>query len=189
METFRTYCSIDTYGRLYVLSSTQIVFHARRIIANALGIPKSKVRVAKPRIGGGFGAKQTSVSEIYPAYVTWKTKKSSKIIFTREESQIASSPRHEMEIACTSGRYERRNVRGIDLYTLSNTGCIWRAWSHNGKSFRSQIHSAVRKSGSIPILSAMLCIQIICQRALIVDMAQHRDSLQWNQRSMSWLPS
>ena len=63
METFRTYCSIDTYGRLYVLSSTQIVFHARRIIANALGIPKSKVRVAKPRIGGGFGAKQTSVSE------------------------------------------------------------------------------------------------------------------------------
>ena len=72
METFRTYCSIDTYGRLYVLSSTQIVFHARRIIANALGIPKSKVRVAKPRIGGGFGAKQTSVSEIYPAYVTWR---------------------------------------------------------------------------------------------------------------------
>ncbi len=48
METFRTYCSIDTYGRLNVLSSTQIVFHARRNIANALHIPKSMVRVAKP---------------------------------------------------------------------------------------------------------------------------------------------
>ncbi len=59
METFRTYCSIDTYGRLNVLSSTQIVFHARRNIANALHIPKSMVRVSKPRIGGGFGAKQT----------------------------------------------------------------------------------------------------------------------------------
>ena len=75
METFRTYCSIDTYGRLNVLSSTQIVFHARRNIANALHIPKSMVRVAKPRIGGGFGAKQTAVSEVYPAFVTWKTKK------------------------------------------------------------------------------------------------------------------
>ena len=80
METFRTYCSIDTYGRLNVLSSTQIVFHARRNIANALHIPKSMVRVAKPRIGGGFGAKQTAVSEVYPAFVTWKTKKPSKII-------------------------------------------------------------------------------------------------------------
>lgn len=122
METFRTYCSIDTYGRLYVLSSTQIVFHARRIIANALGIPKSKVRVAKPRIGGGFGAKQTSVSEIYPAYVTWKTKKPSKIIFTREESQIASSPRHEMEMHVRLGAMKDGTIRGIDLYTLSNTG-------------------------------------------------------------------
>lgn len=122
METFRTYCSIDTYGRLYVLSSTQIVFHVRRIIANALGIPKSKVRVAKPRIGGGFGAKQTSVSEIYPAYVTWETKKPSKIIFTRVESQIASSPRHEMEMHVRLGAMKDGTIRGIDLYTLSNTG-------------------------------------------------------------------
>lgn len=52
METFRTYCSIDTYGRLNILSSTQIVFHCRRIVANALHIPKSMVRVSKPRIGG-----------------------------------------------------------------------------------------------------------------------------------------
>ena len=79
METFRTYCSIDTYGRLNVLSSTQIVFHARRNIANALHIPKSMVRVSKPRIGGGFGAKQTAVSEVYPAFVTWMTKKPSKL--------------------------------------------------------------------------------------------------------------
>lgn len=81
METFRTFCTIDTYGRLNVVSSTQIVFHCRRIIANALGIPKSKIRVSKPRIGGGFGAKQSSVSEIYPAFVTWKTKKPSMLIF------------------------------------------------------------------------------------------------------------
>ena len=122
METFRTYCSIDAYGRLNVISSTQIVFHCRRILANALHIPKSMIRVAKPRIGGGFGAKQTSVCEVYPAFVTWKTKKPSKIIFSRYESQIASTPRHEMELHVRLGATKDGIVRGIDLHTLSNTG-------------------------------------------------------------------
>lgn len=80
------------------------------------------IRVSKPRIGGGFGAKQTSVSEVYPAYVTWMTKKPSKIIFSREESMIASTPRHEMEIHVRVGADKNGIVNGIDMYTLSNTG-------------------------------------------------------------------
>ena len=122
METFRAYSYLDAFGRLNIVPSTQIAFHVRRIIATALGIPKSKVRVVKPRIGGGFGAKQTSVCEVYPAFVTWKTKKPSKIIFSRYESQIASTPRHEMELHVRLGATKDGIVRGIDLYTLSNTG-------------------------------------------------------------------
>lgn len=122
METFRTYCTIDTYGRLNVISSTQIVFHCRRIISHALGISPSLIRVTKPRIGGGFGAKQTSVSEIYPAFVTWMTKKPSKIIFSRYESLTASSPRHEMQMHVRLGATKDGIVKAIDLYTLSNTG-------------------------------------------------------------------
>jgi len=122
METFRTKCFLDPYGRLNIVSSTQIVFHVRRIVAHALGIHKSMIRVQKPRIGGGFGAKQTAVSEIYPAFVTWKTGKPSKIVFTREESQIASSPRHEMEISVRVGATKDGRIRGMDVYTLSNTG-------------------------------------------------------------------
>ncbi len=122
METFRTFCKIDTYGRLHVVSSTQIVFHARRILANALQIPKSKIRVEKPRIGGGFGAKQSVVAEIYPAFVTWMTKKPSCIIYSRVESQIASSPRHEMEVTVKIGANNDGTIRAIDVYTLSNTG-------------------------------------------------------------------
>ena len=78
METFRTYTYLDTYQRLNVISSTQITFHVRRILSNALGIPKSQIRVVKPRIGGGFGAKQTAFSEVYPAIVTMKTKSQPK---------------------------------------------------------------------------------------------------------------
>lgn len=122
MEPFVTCATIDAYGRLNILSSTQIVFHCRRIVANALGIPKTMVRVSKPRIGGGFGAKQTSVSEIYPAFVTWKTKKPSKIVFTRTECMTASTPRHEMEMHVRLGATNDGIVRAIDLHTLSNTG-------------------------------------------------------------------
>ena len=122
METFRTYCYMDHFQRLTVVSSTQIPFHVRRIVGNALNIPSSKVRVIKPRIGGGFGAKQTSVSEVYPALVTWVTGKPSKIVFSRKESMIASSPRHEMEVHIRMGADENGIVKAIDLYTLSNTG-------------------------------------------------------------------
>ena len=122
METFRTYTYMDHNGRLNIVSSTQIVFHVRRIIANALGIPKSRIRVTKPRIGGGFGAKQTSVSEVYPSFVTWKTGKPAKIIFTREESMTASSPRHAMELHVRMGADRDGKLRAIDVYTLSNTG-------------------------------------------------------------------
>ena len=122
METFRTYAEKDRYGRLHVISSTQIVFHCRRILSRALGIPMSKVRVEKPRIGGGFGAKQTAVCEVYPAFVTWMTGRPSKLIYTREESQIAGSPRHEMEIRVRLGADKEGHIRAIDMYTLSNSG-------------------------------------------------------------------
>lgn len=122
METFRTYTEIDPYGRLHVVSSTQIVFHVRRILANALDIPKSKVHVEKFRIGGGFGAKQTVVAEVYPALVTWKTGRPAKMIYTRQECQTAGTPRHEMEVRVRLGASNDGTIRALDVYTLSNTG-------------------------------------------------------------------
>ncbi len=122
MEPFSAFAEMDLYGRVHVTASTQIVFHARRIIANALGISKSKIRVTKPRVGGGFGAKQSVVAEVYPAFVTWKTGKRSKIIYTREECQIAASPRHEMKIKVKLGGMKDGSIRALQVYTLSNTG-------------------------------------------------------------------
>ena len=122
MEPFTAYANFDRYGRLHLVSSTQIVFHTRRILSRALGIPKSKIRVEKPRIGGGFGAKQTAVCDVYPAFVAMKTGRPARIIYTREESQIAGSPRHEMEITLRMGAMNDGKIRVMDLYTLSNTG-------------------------------------------------------------------
>lgn len=124
METFRAFTYMDTYGRLNVVASTQIAFHVRRILSTALDIKKSQIRVIKPRIGGGFGAKQTVVAEVYPAIVTWKTGKPAKMIYTREETLIASTPRHEMEIHVRVGATKDGIIKAIDMYTLSNTGAF-----------------------------------------------------------------
>lgn len=122
METFITYTHMDYNGRLNIVSSTQIPFHVRRIAARALDIPKTKVRVIKPRIGGGFGAKQTVVSELFPAIVTLKTGKPAKMIFDRYETFSASTSRHEMKIRAKVGADKDGNIKAIHLTTLSNTG-------------------------------------------------------------------
>ncbi|MCI6858583.1 MAG: molybdopterin-dependent oxidoreductase [Eubacterium sp.] len=122
MEVFCAFTSMDIYGRIKIISSTQIPFHVRRIVARGLNISKSKIRVVKPRIGGGFGAKQTAVVEIFPAFVTYKTGKPAKIVFTREECFVHGSPRHEMQVHVRLGADKNGKIRGIDLYTLSNTG-------------------------------------------------------------------
>ena len=122
METFRTFTQLDRYGRLHIISSTQIVYHVRRILSHALGIPKSRIRVEKPRIGGGFGAKQTAVCEVYPAFVTMKTGRPALCVFSRKESQTCGSPRHEMEIKIRLGANSDGRIRALGVTTLSNSG-------------------------------------------------------------------
>ncbi len=122
METFRAYSYMDAYGRLNVVSSTQVPFHVRRILANALEMKKSAIRVIKPRIGGGFGAKQTAVCEMYPALVTVRTGRPALLVFTREESMTASSPRHPMTIRVRLGATRAGDIRSMDMDTPSTTG-------------------------------------------------------------------
>ena len=122
METFRTFTQLDRYGRLHVISSTQIVYHVRRILSHALGIPKSRIRVEKPRIGGGFGAKQTAVCEVYPAFVTMKTGRPALCVLSRKESQTCGSPRHEMEVKVRLGANNDGRIRALGVTTLSNSG-------------------------------------------------------------------
>lgn len=122
MESFRAFSYMDPFGKLTVVSSTQVPFHVRRILARALGIEKSKVRVIKPRIGGGFGAKQTAVCEMYPAFVSFVTGKPAVIEYTREECICCGSPRHQMRINVRVGADKEGNIKAMEIKTLSNTG-------------------------------------------------------------------
>ncbi|SCY92563.1 xanthine dehydrogenase family protein molybdopterin-binding subunit [Alkaliphilus peptidifermentans] len=122
METQRTYTYLDNYGRLVVVTSTQIPFHVRRILANALDIPMSKIRVIKPRIGGGFGSKQTAQSEFYPALVTLETGKPAKIVYSRKEVFIGTTSRHAMTFDITIGADRKGKIKAIDMEGLWDTG-------------------------------------------------------------------
>ena len=122
METFRTWTYYDQNGKLAIVSSTQIPFLCRRTVAQALGLPLSRVRVVKPKLGGGFGAKQSLVSELLCAIVTVKTGRSAKIVYTRAESFTASNSRHEMRIRVRMGADRDGTVRAVRVDTLSNAG-------------------------------------------------------------------
>ena len=122
METYRAFSHIDYNGRLTVVSSTQIPFHVRRILAKALEIPMSKVRVIKPRIGGGFGGKQTASMEIFPAIVTLKTRKPAIMIYDRKETFGCTTSRHAMRIKVKLGADKDGNIKALDMEGLADTG-------------------------------------------------------------------
>ena len=122
METYRAYNYMDHLGRLVVISSTQIPFHVRRHLSRALNIPSSKIRVIKPRIGGGFGGKQTACVEIFSALVTLKTGKPAKLIYTRKETFNCSNSRHAMKINVKIGTTKDGIIKAIDIDALSDTG-------------------------------------------------------------------
>jgi len=122
METYRAFSYLDHAGRLVVVSSTQIPFHVRRKLARSLEIPSSKVRVIKPRIGGGFGGKQTVVMEFFTALVTLKTGKPAKLIYDREETFSCSNSRHAMRLKVRIGADTDGYIRAIDIQGLSDTG-------------------------------------------------------------------
>lgn len=122
METFRTASYLDESGRITLISSTQVAFHCRRMVAMALGIPQSKVRVIKPRIGGGFGAKQSLVSEVYPAVVTYLTGRSAYLCYSRKEACACGNTRHAFRIRVRLGADLDGTVKALWVDSLENAG-------------------------------------------------------------------
>jgi CO/xanthine dehydrogenase Mo-binding subunit len=122
METYRAFSCLDHAGRLVVVSSTQIPFHVRRHLARALELPASRIRVVKPRIGGGFGGKQTAVAELYPALVTLRTGRPAMLVFDRKETFTASNSRHAMRLTVKLGADRDGRIRAIDVRNLADTG-------------------------------------------------------------------
>ena len=122
LEPHTVNARLDYQNRLVIYSSTQTPFHIRRIIGQALEIPMSKIRVIKPRVGGGFGGKQAIHGEMLVAYVTYKTGKPAKMIYTRKEVFESSYTRHPMRLRMRLGADKDGVLKAIDCHVLSDTG-------------------------------------------------------------------
>ncbi len=112
----------DEDDRLVIRTSTQVPFHARRILAPVLGLPVKRIRVIKPRIGGGFGNKQEVMIEDICAHLTIATKRPVKLEYTREEQFMASTSRHPMIIKMRTGVMRDGRIVANEMRVLSDTG-------------------------------------------------------------------
>lgn len=122
LEPHASNARLDEHNRLVVYSTTQTPFHMRRIISKTLGLPVEKVRVIKPRVGGGFGGKQAFHGEMFVSLVTLRTNRPSKLVYTREEVFGATYTRHPMKITMKIGANKDGVIQAIDCRALSDTG-------------------------------------------------------------------
>ena len=112
----------DEYGRLVIVTATQVPFHARRIVARVLNIPLKNIRVIKPRIGGGFGAKQEVLLEPYVALFTLRTRRAVKLIYTRKEEFQSGRQRHPMRVRLKTGVKNNGEITAFSMDNVMNTG-------------------------------------------------------------------
>lgn len=122
METHRAYTYFDEMGQIVVIAAIQSPFNTRRLIAKAIGRPLTSVRVIKPRVGGAFGGKNSTLPEIYCAFVTMKTKKPAKIVYERKETFGCTTSRHGMRITVKVGSDKEGNIKALEMDCLLDTG-------------------------------------------------------------------
>ena len=112
---------LDEDDRLVLRTSTQVPFHIRRMVAPLIGLPVKKIRVIKPRIGGGFGNKQEMILEDLCAHLTLKTRRPVKMVYTRTQEFTSSRSRHAMIVRYKIG-VKGDKVTSAYLNLIGDTG-------------------------------------------------------------------
>ena len=113
---------LDEDERLVLRSSTQVPFHARRMVAPLLGLPVKQIRVIKPRMGGGFGGKQEMLLEDVVGHLVLATRRPVRLELTREEEFVSSRIRHAQTITFRSAVDGDGRLLAQDHYVVGNTG-------------------------------------------------------------------
>lgn len=122
IEPHTAFAYLDANERIVITASTQVPFHCRRIVAQCLGLPVSRIRVVKPRVGGGFGTKQEIVVEDVVALAALRLRRPVLCELTRREAFTASRPRHPMVVRGRIGADPDGTIRAIELTVVSDTG-------------------------------------------------------------------
>lgn len=112
----------DSDERMVIRTSTQVPFHVRRMVAPLLGLPVKRIRVIKPRIGGGFGAKQEMLIEDIVGHLTIATGRPVRLELTRSEEFMSSRSRHPQTITYKTGVNQDGALVSMHMKVIGNTG-------------------------------------------------------------------
>lgn len=96
LETHAAWAEVDGEGGMYIASSTQHPSEIQTIVAEVLGVHRHQVVVESPRMGGGFGGKETQGNAIAAlcAVAALKTGKPVRWQLDRDEDMISTGKRH-----------------------------------------------------------------------------------------------
>ncbi|HMP72262.1 MAG TPA: molybdopterin-dependent oxidoreductase [Kiritimatiellia bacterium] len=122
IEPHVSFASLAPDGRVIIVTSTQVPFHVRRIVAQTLEIPVQRIRVIKPRIGGGFGVKQEILLEDVVALGALRTGRPVYWKYSREEEFVSSRTRHPIRTRLRLGVKKDGSITALGMDCLSNTG-------------------------------------------------------------------
>jgi 4-hydroxybenzoyl-CoA reductase subunit alpha len=110
-------------GQVVLYSSTQIPFFLRRNLAATLQIPESKVRVIKPKVGGGFGQKiDMFAKDFCAAWFAMKLGRPVKFVYDRDEVFIATRQRHPMHLTVKTGMTTEGKILGQQFLAYADGG-------------------------------------------------------------------
>lgn len=103
-------------------AATQWLHDTQADIAQSLGLPKEKIRIIQPVIGGAFGKKEDISVHIHLALAAMETKRPVKLSYTREESMIAQSKRHPFIIRMKTGVSKKGYLTACQVEVIGDTG-------------------------------------------------------------------
>jgi putative selenate reductase molybdopterin-binding subunit len=122
MEPHAALAYIDQRGRLVIVTTTQVPFHARRIVSKLIELPLHQIRVIKPRIGGGFGGKQEVILEPLVALVAWRNKRPARLVLSRREVFVATRTRHAADLHLKTGAVKDGSITALQMDCLLEAG-------------------------------------------------------------------
>ncbi len=123
MEPQAALAVVDHYGKITLWSSTQIPFFLRRNLATTLDIPESKVRIIKPKVGGGFGQKiDLYAKDFCAAFFAMRTGKPVKFVYDREEVFTCTRQRHPMYIYLKTGMKKDGTILAQQFRVVADGG-------------------------------------------------------------------
>ncbi|HYP21133.1 MAG TPA: xanthine dehydrogenase family protein molybdopterin-binding subunit [Chloroflexia bacterium] len=113
---------IDQSGKLVIETAGQWLHEDRRQIAEMLKLPEEEVIIRYVAIGGAFGGREDLSIQHLLALATWKLKRPTAMIWSREESMFAHHKRHPIAIRCRWGAMRDGRIVGVRAELVADGG-------------------------------------------------------------------